>query len=165
MVNRDIIAPSVARPDQTATFVGYSEWRPTRWRLTLSTGRRYGLFTSHAKAARFADGVLMDFDENDTVYASITCVRSASHFKWQGDCIGLGDGPAIVTLRDEFGGLHDLSVAAVLLRASEIDPYGLGRVVSALRLMADLEELHPDDLAAWREVEDQFPVFQRGEVL
>ncbi|MBN3788316.1 hypothetical protein [Burkholderia sp. Ac-20353] len=150
----------------TATFIGYCEWRPTRYRVKDSTGRNYGLFTSHAKAVIFADGVLASLDENENdVYVTIKAERDANFFVWDGDNIGLGDGPATVILHDEFGSQLLRSVRQILAMASMIDARGMTRIVSALRHFGDTGELHPDDLAAWQEVKDDLPVFTRGEVL
>lgn len=147
------------------TFIGYSEWRPTRYRLTTSTGKSYGLFNTHERAVRFSEGVLMGLDASD--YVSITPIRDSAYDTWLGDDLGCSSGkPARIHMRDQFGRRQKSSVRNVLLRAADMDAYGLGRVVSALRLFAGTGRLHPDDLAAWREVEDEFPVCSRtGEVL
>ncbi|MFL9930861.1 hypothetical protein P0D88_16740 [Paraburkholderia sp. RL18-103-BIB-C] len=84
----------------------------------------------------------------------------ASPLVWRGDDIGLGDKPAIIHLVDNSGCLRSHTVAETLALRGSVDAYGLGRVVSALRLFAGTGELHPDDLAAWREVEDEFPVIE-----
>ncbi|MGF6664978.1 hypothetical protein QF000_006646 [Paraburkholderia atlantica] len=160
--NRRSLRP-IDRSSMTATFVGYSEWRPTRYSVKDSEGHNYGLFTSHSKASGFADGVQTSLDHDG--YVSIKAERDTNFFAWHGDNIGFGDGPAIVILRNEFGHQCLRSVRQALAIAPMIDAYGLGRIVTALRHMASLDELHPDDLAAWREVETEFPVFQRGEVL
>jgi hypothetical protein len=140
-----------------ATIQAYSEWRPTRWRLTTSTGKSYGLFNTHERAARFAEGVLMGLDASD--YVSIKVVRSASYNTWLGDDIGCSSGKrARIHLCDQFGRQQETSVRNVLLQAANMDAYGLGRVVSALRFFASTGELHADDLAVWREVEADFPI-------
>jgi hypothetical protein len=162
MGNRPI--SGVLKSAQPATFVGYSEWRPTRYSVTDSTGRNYGLFTSHSKANTFANGVLMSLDDDDA-HVSIRAERGTNFYVWCGDNIGCGDGPAIVRLSNEFGSQSMYSVRRIFELASMIDERGITRIVSALRLMADVGKLHPDDLSAWREVEAEFPVFQRGEVL
>jgi hypothetical protein len=149
---------------EPATFVGYSEWRPTRYSVVDSSSRNYGLFTSYAKAETFANGVLMSLEE-EGAYVSIRPVRGTNFYVWCGDNIGCGNGPASVLLSNDFGSQSSHSVRRIFELAPMIDAYGFSRVVSALRLMADLGELHPEDLSAWREVEDEFPVFQRGEVL
>jgi hypothetical protein len=146
-----------------ATYIAYSEWRPTRWRLSLSNGRSYGLFTSHEKANKFADGVLMNFDEGDPVEAIITCIRQAAYFTWQGDDIGCGDAAATIHFKDQFGILRSFDVAETLRCAERIDRYGLTRIVLALRVCAD--QLHPDDLAAWLEHEAEYPIRTGGELL
>lgn len=146
-----------------ATYIAYSEWRPRRWRLSLSTGRTFGLFTSHEKASKFADGVLMHFDEGDPVEAIITRVEQAAYLTWQGDDIGCGDGMAVIHFNDQFGSLLSLTVAETLRRADEIDGYGLTRVVIALWVCAD--QLHPDDLAAWLEHKADYPIRTGGELL
>lgn len=143
----------------TATIIGYSEWRPTRYRVKDSNGRNYGLFTSHEKANTFANGVLMSLDDDDA-HMNIQAVRDTNFYVWVGDNIGVGDGPASVLLHNEFGSQSMHSVRRVLAMTPMIDAYGFGRIVSALRLMADIGELHPDDLAAWREVEDEFPIIE-----
>lgn len=155
-------APRALSPSM-ATYIAYSEWRPTRWRMSLSTGRIYGLFTSHEKANKFADGVLMNFDEGDRVEALITRVEQAAYFTWQGDNIGCGDGAAVVHFVDQFGGALYLNVAETLRQADQIDGYGLTRIVLALHACAD--QLHPDDLAAWREHEAEYPIRTGGELL
>ncbi|PRY03789.1 hypothetical protein [Paraburkholderia sp. BL25I1N1] len=146
-----------------ATYIAYSEWRPTRWRLSLSTGQKYGLFTSHEKASKFADGALMHFDEGDPVEATITCVRQAAYFTWQGDNIGCDEGAAVIHFNDQFGILRSLGVAETLRRAEHIDGYGLTRVVLALRACVD--QLHPGDLTAWLEHEAEYPIRTGGELL
>jgi hypothetical protein len=146
-----------------ATYIAYSEWRPTRWRVSLSTGRTYGLFTSHEKAVKFADGVLMHFDEDDPVEAIIACVRQAAYFTWRGDDIGCGDGAAVIHFNDQFGSLLSLNVAETLRRADQIDGYGLTRVVLGLR--ACIDRLHSDDLAAWLEHREEYPIRTGGELL
>lgn len=130
-------------------LLAYSEWRPTRWRVKDSNGRNHGLFTSHRKAATFADGILMGIDD-DNAYASIQAVRDTNFFVWSDDSIGLGDGPAIVTLCNEFGSQSRWPVRQVLAMAPMVDANGMRRIVSALRRMAGSGKLHPDDLAAWR---------------
>lgn len=138
----------------------FSEWRPTRYRVKDSNGRNYGLFTSHEKASKFADGVLWGMGDGD-VHMSIQTVRDGNFFVWDGDSIGCsGDSPAIVMLHNDFGWQSTHSVREVLRMPHMIDAYGLSRIVSALRLIADLGELNPDDLAAWREVEGEFPVVE-----
>jgi hypothetical protein len=146
-----------------AATQAYSEWRPTRWRLTTSTGKDYGLFNTHERASRFADGVLMGLEESD--YVSIKPIRSTGYDTWLGDSIGLGDTPACISLIDQFGRPYETTVAIVLHRASDIDARGLTRIISALRLMADLGELHADDLAAWRMHEADYPIWTGGETL
>lgn len=90
----------------------------------------------------------------------------ASPLVWRGDDISVGDGPAIIHLVDNSGFLRSHTVAETLALRGSVDGYGLGRVVSALRLFASTGKLHPDDLAAWHEVEEEFPVCSRvGEVL
>ncbi|KFX60587.1 hypothetical protein KBK24_0137295 [Burkholderia sp. K24] len=135
-----------------------------RWRLTTSTGKNYGLFNTHERAERFATGVLMGLDEPD--YVSITREPDSSFYTWLGDSIGRSDLPACVSILDQFGQHREYSVFEVLSRAHEINARGLNRIVSALRLFASTGQLHPDDLAAWREVEDEFPIcYRTGEVL
>jgi hypothetical protein len=138
----------------------YSEWRPVCWRVTTAV-RSYGLFNSHRQASRFADGLLLYPEHADSI--RITRVESASHLIWQGDSIGLGSDPAIIQFLDDFGILRTFTVADALNHRKDVDPRGLGRIVSALRLMAGLGELHSEDLAAWREVEDEFPIYSRIE--
>lgn len=156
------VAPRALSPSMAA-YIAYSEWRPTRWRLSLSTGRTFGLFTSHAKASKFAYGALMHFEESDLVEAIIERVQQAAYFTWQGDDIGLCDGPAVIHFNDQFGSLVSLNVAETLRRADQIDGYGLTRVVLALRVCAD--QLHPEDLAAWLEHEAEYPIRTGGELL
>jgi hypothetical protein len=140
-----------------AVVLGYSEWRPTRWRVTTAI-RSYGLFNSHQQASRFADGLLLYPEHVDSIL--ITRVESASHLIWQGDSIGTGSDPAVIQFLDDFGILRVFTVADALNHRTDVDPRGLGRIVSALRLMADLGELHPEDLAAWRAIQDEFPVIE-----
>jgi len=128
---------------------------------TTSTGQNYGLFNTHDRAARFGEGVLMSLEESE--YVSIKLVRSTGYDTWLGDNIGFSDAPAQIHLRDQFGKERYASVGNVLSRAADLDAYGLTRIVLALRACSD--QLHPSDLAAWRAAEDQFPIFQRGEVL
>lgn len=142
-----------------ATILAYSEWRPTRWKVTTSTGRNYGLFTSHDKAALFAEGVRMSLadEANESDYVSIRYMRDAAYDTWLGDNIGCSAGrPARIEVRDQFGIKRRLSVKAVLSIARDLDAQGLTRVVLGLRAAA--EQLHPDDLAAWREHEDEYPL-------
>ncbi|MFM0363723.1 hypothetical protein [Paraburkholderia sediminicola] len=155
--------PAVGNATSVAMIQAYSEWRPTRWRLTTSTGKNYGLFNTHERASRFADGVLMGLEESD--YVSIKPIRSTGYDTWLGDSIGLGDTPACISLIDQFGQHYETTVANVLHRASDVDARGLGRIVSALRLMADVGELHADDLAAWRKHEAEYPIRTGGETL
>jgi len=136
----------------------YSEWRPTRYHVKDSSGRNYGLFTSHEKASLFANGVLGCM-EDDGAYTCIQTVRDGNFFVWDGDSIGCSrDSPAIVMLHNDFGSQSMRSVREVLAMPHMIDAYGLGRIVSALHLLANVGDLHPDDLAAWREVEGEFPI-------
>jgi len=140
-----------------STAPAYSEWRPTCWRVTTAV-RCYGLFNSHQQASRFADGLLLYPEHADSI--RITRVESASHLIWQGDSIGSGSDLAIIQFLDDFGILRTFTVADALNHRKDIDARGLSRIASALRLMAGLGELHPEDLAAWHAVQDEFPVIE-----
>lgn len=135
----------------------YSEWRPTLWRVSTRV-RSYGLFPTPKNARRFADGLELFPEHAGSI--EVSKIDSASHLVWRGDDIGLGDRPATIDFVDGFGILRSFSVAVSLAYRTQIDPRGLWRIVSALRLMSNSGELHPDDLAAWREVEDEFPIIE-----
>lgn len=147
----------MSRVTSIATVLAYSEWRPVRWRVRTAV-RSYGLFDSHQQASRFADGLLLYPEHADSIW--ITRVEGASHLVWQGDDFGLGDRPAVIHLVDDFGILRSFTVADALNHRMHVDPRGLGRIVSALRLMADCGKLHPEDLAAWGAAADEFPVVE-----
>lgn len=142
-----------------ATAAAYSEWRPNRWLVTMSTGRSFGLFDSHDHAASFAEGVRASFASQAAAgdYISLRFMPGAGRDTWLGDNIGCSAGkPARIAIRDQFGIERSLSVAVALATAADLDAYGLTRVVLGLRTSAD--RLHPADLAAWLAHEAEYPV-------
>lgn len=85
-------------------------------------------------------------------------------YRWVGDSIGCGDGPAIVTLESNSGRLVDATVKQALSVAHQIDRYGLYRIASALDFLANQDGiLSKPDISAWRAAEAQVTgLLERG---
>ncbi len=72
-------------------------------------------------------------------------------YRWIGDSIGCGDGPAIVTQESSSGRLVTATVEQALSVAHRIDRYGLGRIASGLDVLAKQGGgLSESDISAWR---------------